>query len=101
MGPFGQPPMPGALPPDPMGGGGMPMPPQAMGDMMGMISGLARMERKTPMDQTREAIDLLKEVRERDPKQGKRVTMAIHMLRHGEKDLEKFGVESSKETNHY
>ena len=90
--------MPGAMPPDPMGGmPGMPMPPMAMGDMAGIISGLARQERKTPMDQMREAMDILKEVRERDPKNGKRVSMAIHVLRNGEKDLEKFTESKTKE----
>lgn len=66
------------------------MPPSPMSGLFDKIAAMAkRGGRKTPVDNMREAIKLLEEIREKDPERtGKYVSMAISVLRGGPSSLE-------------
>ena len=72
------PPMPPGMPPIPTGQGGMPMP-----DVAGMMSSLSELakEKRTARADLKEAIELLKTARDKDPKIGGRISHAIAILR--------------------
>lgn len=70
------------------------MPPMGIGMPMGMggiLAGLASATRpQSAGDRVRRAVDLLRQARDEDPKQGKILSMALHILRNGEEGLENF-----------
>jgi hypothetical protein len=70
-------------------GGGMP-PPQ----LFAQIASLAQSMPRTAMDKVREAMRLLDEAREEDDKISPNVSMAMSIIRHGPKSLDKYGLGS-------
>ncbi len=58
------------------------------------ISQLAARERPNVLDKVRQVVDLLEEIRERDPKIAGVASMAIHILRNGQKGLSDFQEDS-------
>ncbi len=60
----------------------------------GPISALAAREAPNALDKIRRAVDLLEEAREMDPKVGNVVSMAMHVLRNGQKGIEDFKQDS-------
>ena len=88
-----------ALPPPPMMGGGMPGmggAPSMMGGGMpdgmgGILASLASSVRpQSAGDKVKRALEMLQDARDEDPKQGKILSMAIHVLRNGPDGLENF-----------
>lgn len=51
-------------------------------------------KRETPDDKIRQAISLMEEARDEDPKLARVLSMAIHVLRNGGEGLEMFDTES-------
>ena len=66
-----------------------PMPPPSMMGLFGLISGLAKQERMTPMDKMAKVVSLLEEIRELDPeKTGINVSIALSVLKNGPDGLQ-------------
>ena len=66
--------------------------------LFGIISQLAARERPNALDKIREVVDLLEEARELDPKIANVASMAIHILRNGQKGLSDFQDDSPGKT---
>lgn len=73
-----------------------PFPPFSSGSsaLGGNIAALAMQKRETPDDKIRQAISLMEEARDEDPKLARVLSMAIHVLRNGGEGLEMFDTES-------
>ena len=79
---------PGGIPPQGPPGG---IPPQGPPPgLFGIISRLAAKERPNALDKIRQAVDLLEESRDLDPKSANAISMALHVLRNGQKGLSDF-----------
>lgn len=87
---------PGIGLPPPGGGlptvGGPPGPPPGMPDLGGLVSAMSLLtqERESGVDMVRRAIGILEDARENDPKAGKVISAAIHILRNGPEGLDAF-----------
>ena len=82
-------------------GGAPPGLPPSLGPppgLFGIISQLAARERPNALDKMREVVDLLEEARELDPKIANVASMAIHILRNGQKGLSDFQDDSPGKT---
>jgi len=64
------------------------------GFLFNAISQLAARERPNALDKIRQVVDLLEEVRELDPKVASVASMAIHILRNGQRGLSDFQEDS-------
>ncbi len=86
------------IPFGPQGAGGTPggLPPSVgpPPGLFGIISQLAARERPNALDKVRQVVDLLEEARELDPKIAGVASMAIHILRNGQKGLSDFESDS-------
>ncbi len=58
--------------------------------LFGLISQLAAKERPNALDKIRQAVDLLEESRDLDPKSANAISMALHVLRNGRSGLSDF-----------
>ena len=70
--------------------GPMPMMAPAMGALFNSIAGLAQNMPRTSMEKVREAMKLLGEARDEDPKLG-HLSMAMGIITNGPSAMEKFG----------
>ena len=66
--------------------------------LFGIISQLAARERPNALSKIRQAVDLLEESRELDPKSANAISMALHILRNGQKGLSDFQDDSPGKT---
>jgi len=85
------------VPPPPMGTMGAMPAPMPMDGLMSSIAGLMQSMPKTSMEKVRDAVKLLKEARDDDPKIGENLSIALGVIKHGPDVLEKYDTGESKD----